>query len=357
MGNKGAKPDNAPETNSSKKAAAPQVTEDGLPRGRSFRCQIRGTEEDRILCVSFPNLYLFGADKVLMATFPIKYLRGYGQMQNVFSFETGRKCPGGVQTYFFNVEGNEDVFLALNEAVASHNDGVAGDRYDHLPAFKQKGEVMTRQDSVMSDYSALSRQSSQNQSSTSTYDKPSRPTSSMGSAQPTYSTLDRDSLPVNEGYESAKAASPYSYQPQSQQANAYDRAARSPSAGDMQQQQGYASLHRQPGGAPEKAYETASHGDLYSSPPAGYQMAQRGGGYEMAQRGGGYDTAQHVGGYDTAQHVGGYESAAAPGYAPAGRTSVYGSSPAGYEAPSRPTSSYDSFAPRTSGSAYDVLGV
>ncbi len=36
-------------------------------------------------------------------SFPIKFLRGYGQADGIFSFETGRKCPGGVKTYFFRI--------------------------------------------------------------------------------------------------------------------------------------------------------------------------------------------------------------------------------------------------------------
>ena len=34
----------------------------------------------------------------------IKYLRGYGQNDGLFSFETGRKCPFGSKVYFFEVK-------------------------------------------------------------------------------------------------------------------------------------------------------------------------------------------------------------------------------------------------------------
>ena len=38
------------------------------------------------------------------AEFDIKWLRGYGQTEQTFSFETGRKCPTGPKTYFYTVK-------------------------------------------------------------------------------------------------------------------------------------------------------------------------------------------------------------------------------------------------------------
>jgi len=65
----------------------------------------------------------------------IKYLRGYGQNDGLFSFETGRKCPFGSKVYFFEVkDDNVDIFAELNLIVESYNHGVGGDRYDHIPA-------------------------------------------------------------------------------------------------------------------------------------------------------------------------------------------------------------------------------
>ena len=39
----------------------------------------------------------------VLETQPFKFMRGYGQSDGVFSFETGRSSPGGVKTYFFRV--------------------------------------------------------------------------------------------------------------------------------------------------------------------------------------------------------------------------------------------------------------
>eukprot|EP00729_Bicosta_minor_P009758 gene9758-4619_t len=63
-----------------------------------------------------------------------KHLRGYGQNDGTFSFETGRKSSDPEKTYFFEVQGNQDLFAELNLVVAEHNGGVGGDRYDHIPA-------------------------------------------------------------------------------------------------------------------------------------------------------------------------------------------------------------------------------
>ena len=86
------------------------------------------------MTIAYPLLHISNELGQTSHTFEIKHLRGYGQLKDVFSFETGRKCPGGVQVYFLIVKEGVDVFLALNAAVAKENDGVAGDRYDHLPS-------------------------------------------------------------------------------------------------------------------------------------------------------------------------------------------------------------------------------
>ena len=80
---------------------------------------------------------------------PIKFMRGYGQSAGVFSFETGRKCPGGPNTYFFRVmvgtgstaavraltglQGEKDIFVHLNRIIALHKNARAVGHHWLLP--------------------------------------------------------------------------------------------------------------------------------------------------------------------------------------------------------------------------------
>jgi hypothetical protein len=321
MGSKASKPDNTPDGPSAVQKG--QAVEKGPNiTGPIFKCKMRGTNEDRFICISFPNLLLMDEHQVLMATFPIKYLRGYGQMQTVFSFETGRKCQGGAQTYFFEVEGGRDVFLALNEEIAKHNDGVAGDRYDHLPAFKkslQSSKKLERKESVLSDYSALSR--------------------SANSEQPSYDHTMRPKQP-----------------------GAPDRTGRSVSTHEVQQST-YAVLQRGQSAAPADAgYSQASRGDM--SADNAYVVASRGDmsrgaasspgrQYEGA---GGYDSAMGRGGYEAASGGGrgGYEaSSGLAGYDSLGGVKGYGAG-GGYEAAAG-LSTYDSMGAPPADSTYSAL--
>ena len=38
-----------------------------------------------------------------LLTWPIKFIRSYGQEKDIFSIEAGRKCPNGEGQYFFHI--------------------------------------------------------------------------------------------------------------------------------------------------------------------------------------------------------------------------------------------------------------
>ena len=178
MGGKASKPQNEPDFLSGNVEPPP------LPQGRSFPCRLQDSGAQFLITIGFPNLYLSNEKREIIYTFPIKYLRGYGQQNNIFSFETGRKCEGGAKTYYYIIDNDEDVFLALNEAVAEHNRGVGGDRYDHLPNHKSQSNArrIERPNSIASSASSFG---------SNTYDRalplPTTPTSpSQGQ---TYDTL------------------------------------------------------------------------------------------------------------------------------------------------------------------------
>ena len=46
----------------------------------------------------------------------------------------GRNSQDPEKTYFFEVQGAQDLFAELNLVVAEHNGGVGGDRYVQLTA-------------------------------------------------------------------------------------------------------------------------------------------------------------------------------------------------------------------------------
>lgn len=54
------------------------------------------------VCANMAYTYI-GSGKPLRA-WPIKFLRGYGQQEEIFSFEAGRNCPGGAGLFFFHVQ-------------------------------------------------------------------------------------------------------------------------------------------------------------------------------------------------------------------------------------------------------------
>eukprot|EP00039_Didymoeca_costata_P005086 m.78331 g.78331 ORF g.78331 m.78331 type:complete len:225 (-) comp12666_c0_seq3:921-1595(-) len=104
-----------------------------LAEVNSYKVENRETGDEGILVIRFPNLVLKDFSGGEVSVWPIKTLRGYGQAENVFSFETGRKCPTNPNSiFYFIVEGTKDVYADLNRVVAEYNHGVAGDRYDHI---------------------------------------------------------------------------------------------------------------------------------------------------------------------------------------------------------------------------------
>lgn len=164
-----------------------------------FKCKVKETGEQRYLAVEFPSLFLLSEEQQIMATFPIKFLRGYGQLNSVFSFETGRKCPGGVQTYFFVIDGNANVFQALNDEIKRQSEN-SGDSYDHLPAFggvggSKTGTAMSTSSSTTKSKAGTTKSlsSSSMQSNYAVLDRNNARTANNNNNNgPAYSTLNRN---------------------------------------------------------------------------------------------------------------------------------------------------------------------
>jgi hypothetical protein len=73
-----------------------------------------------------PTLIVEDADsKKIVRTFPIEYLRGYGQEDGKLKLMAGRRCVGGPAVYRYNV-GTSDVASAMRRFVAEWKEASAG---------------------------------------------------------------------------------------------------------------------------------------------------------------------------------------------------------------------------------------
>jgi hypothetical protein len=78
-------------------------------------------EGDVLITLEYPNIVItsqtVSTDKTV---FPINFLRGYGQTDNLFVFEAGRRCPYGPKKFAFNVPDHISIPTMINAAKAVH---------------------------------------------------------------------------------------------------------------------------------------------------------------------------------------------------------------------------------------------
>ena len=180
-------------------------------KAERFNVCDRATNAKHVLVVEYPDLVLLDSHNKLLRRFPIKYLRAYGQRDDLFNFETGSKCPP-VMSYGFTVDGGKNIVAALQRAIefhkatAANSSGGGGEGGGSGGGGGGGGNAPARSNTGVSNSSRNSNNSSssfnnnnnnnnnnnrkQSSSSLSTYSTLDAGTRAPAASSSTYSTLD-----------------------------------------------------------------------------------------------------------------------------------------------------------------------
>ncbi|KAM6149370.1 docking protein 2 isoform 1-T1 [Erethizon dorsatum] len=91
------------------------------PTEASERCRLRGTYSLR---AGVSALELWGGPEpgTQLYDWPYRFLRRFGRDKVTFSFEAGRRCVSGEGNFEFETRQGNEIFLALEEAIAAQKD-------------------------------------------------------------------------------------------------------------------------------------------------------------------------------------------------------------------------------------------
>ncbi|XP_046303619.1 docking protein 2 [Marmota monax] len=91
------------------------------PTEASERCRLRGPYTLR-LGVSALELWSGPDPGTQLYDWPYRFLRRFGRDKTTFSFEAGRRCVSGEGNFEFETRQGNEIFLALEEAIAAQKD-------------------------------------------------------------------------------------------------------------------------------------------------------------------------------------------------------------------------------------------
>mmetsp|Transcript_13919 Transcript_13919/g.35819 ORF Transcript_13919/g.35819 Transcript_13919/m.35819 type:complete len:161 (+) Transcript_13919:357-839(+) len=122
-----------------------------IPAG--FAVRYTNSLKTGYLQFAFPAIRFVDETGGAVHQWELEHLRGFGQVDLLFSFETGRRCPNGVAVHMFEVQSNDDLNVALNSCIR-HGvaDGTSASEYDHL---RDGGSLSKRRPVSTTEYSSL----------------------------------------------------------------------------------------------------------------------------------------------------------------------------------------------------------
>eukprot|EP00045_Choanoeca_perplexa_P005513 m.46634 g.46634 ORF g.46634 m.46634 type:complete len:363 (-) comp13163_c0_seq3:150-1238(-) len=196
-------------------------------------------------------------------------IRGYAQRDKVFSFETGRNCPGGSNRYFARVKGKENLHTVMSQLVKSRMNGESTasatssqTEVPKLPRRKQETRAPAPQDDYEDPNQTMSLATPTSQS----YNQLQRQTSGSSQASDSlYNHLDRNAAAARPSSDYNHLSSPVSpsSRPASQLYNTLNSTASPPHGHET-----YNTLDHSSGSAPSENYSTLQHTDRVSQSSA-----------------------------------------------------------------------------------------
>ena len=107
-------------------AATASLISEGDKVFKATSIKTNGDNEKGFIVVRDPDLLFINERETKeRMRWPIKYVRGFGQNEGLFSLETRRKCQNGSGVYFFDVKNGKDITADLDPIIESHKPTVS----------------------------------------------------------------------------------------------------------------------------------------------------------------------------------------------------------------------------------------
>ncbi|EDQ91267.1 uncharacterized protein MONBRDRAFT_6358 [Monosiga brevicollis MX1] len=101
------------------------------------------TKSNAIIAIAFPKFYFYKSKSDGFSC-SLGDIRGYAQRNRVFSFETGRNCPGGPAKYTVRVKGRANIHQTMNDIIKDNMVEGPQQRFDPAEETEQRQQNLRR---------------------------------------------------------------------------------------------------------------------------------------------------------------------------------------------------------------------